>query len=290
MKIKINNWLLPIAIVALAGCSSTGQYQTAPEEQIAANPTAAPGPAPVAVTDPAQPVRAFVRAVHTVRGVGPVSLAIDGEPVASGLAFSEATSFIGVPGEKVKIHSGMPHQITVLGEGDKVLGGPLAVDLERGEDVSVVVGGSPGKITLSAFEHTNRGSARDAAKIAVLHTDPTLPEVTVLMDNKRRPGDIGFGELTGYQRVAPGAHTLKVMYDRSLVGIVDADRVPGASPPPPVAVRGKSLTTLSQSVDLRAGKVYSVLVYADANGRPALRFLEDKFEPTLIRAPEVGAA
>jgi hypothetical protein len=77
------------------------------------------------------------------------------------------------------------------------------------------------------------------------------------------------------------------MYDKSLFGIVDVDRQPGASPPPPVAVKTTNLVTLTQPLDLEADKVYSVIVYQDAKDLPRLRLIEDKFEPALVRAEDV---
>lgn len=280
-------WMLPGLLLTVAGCNQNppGTAQTA-----ATNSIDTVQPAAAEVTEPNQPVRAYVRAVHTVRGAGPVALAVDGENIVNDLRFGDTSEFVGVHGDKVKIHSTKAHQISVVDAANKTVAGPLSVDLERGEDVTIVLGGALGKITLKAFEHTNRGADFERAKVAVLHTDKALPEIGIAVDGKNWPGDIGYGEVTGYKALAPGAHTMKVMYDKSLVGIVDIDRRPGISPPPPVGIRANSLITLTQPLSLEAGKVYSVIVYADAGGQPKLHFLEDKFVPPLIRAPDAATS
>lgn len=274
-------WIVPGVLLVAAGCNQGTQSGNDPGINNIE-------PAPAAVTEPNTPAAAYVRAVHTVRGAGPVTVTIDGQPAIADLAFGRASDFIGVHGEKVKIHSTQDHQITVVDAAGKTIGGPLPVDLERGEDFTVVIGGTPGKLTLTPFEHTNRGPDNENAKLAVLHADRTLPEVAIAIDSKNWTGDIGYGEVTGYRVVAPGRHTLSVMYDKTLVGILDLDRKPGISPPPPVGVRATNLIALKQPMELEAGKVYSVILHADANGRPKLYFLEDKFVPALIRQPDIG--
>ena len=278
-------WMVPGLLIAATGCnqSGTGTPETAGGFKQVPEPS-------VAVTNPGEPVRAYVRAVHAVPGAGPVTVSIDGHPIVNDLAFGSASEFVGLQGEKIKIHATRDHKITVTDANDTTLGTPLSVDLERGEDVTVVIGGAPGKVTLTPFEHTNRGADPDQAKIAVMHADKTLPEVSITVDGKSWPGDISFGEVTGYRELAAGQHTMKVMYDKTLVGIVDVDRRPGASPPPPVAVRATNLITLTHQLNLQDGKVYSVVVYGDAGGTPKLRFIEDKFVPALVRAPDAGVA
>ncbi len=276
--------IVPGLLLLAAGCNQARDDGT-PATTAGAEPAST---APAEVSDPGRAVPAYVRAVHTVRGAGPVSVAIDGTTVMENLALGEASEFIGVHDPKVKIHATRAHQITVAGADGKTLAGPLALDLERGEDITVVVGGAPGRITLTPFEHTNRGSStRGQAKLAVLHADKALPEVGISLDGKAQPGDIGYGEVTKYFDVAPGKHMLKVHYDKSLIGIVDISRRPGIQSPPS-AVRANSIVAMTRPLNLQEGEVYSAILYADATGLPHLRLLEDKFRPALIRAPDAG--
>lgn len=273
-------------VLAAAGCNQTNDTRTS----AAGRDEVSTAPASAEVSDPQQAVRAYIRAVHTVRGAGPVALAVDGHNIVSDLKFGSASQFVGLHDPKVKIHAAADHKITVTDAAGKTIGGPLSLDLERGEDVTVVIGGTPGNITLTPFEHTNRGSKAGMAKLAVLHSDPALPEVSLQLDDKAQPNDIGYGQVTRYLEVAPGQHTLRAQYDKALAGVVDADRAGApASPPRPAGVTGKSIVSLTQPLNLKAGEVYSVIVFADANGLPALRLLEDKFRPALIRAPDANA-
>lgn len=279
--------LVPGLLITAAGCNSARDNNSPGTTSVQTE--AATAPVSAEVSDPQQAVRAYVRTVHTVPGAGPVSLAIDGTPVVDNIAFGNASEFVGLHDPKVKINATRDHQITAVNADGKILAGPLLLDLDRGEDVTIVIGGSPSNVTLTPFEHTNRGSDMGQAKLAVLHADKSLPELTLQVDGKARPNDIGYGQVTQYFNVQPGQHTLKVQYDKSLAGIVDVDKVGApASRPRPVGVKGSVQTTLTQPLNMAAGEVYSVLVYADAKGFPKLRLLEDKFRPALIRAPDAN--
>lgn len=266
-------------LLVVSGCNQTPQNATTSADGVE--------PAPAEVTDPHEPAPAYVRAVHTVRGAGPLALAIDDKKLIGDLTFGAASDFVGLHGEKIEVKDDRDYRVTVLDAAGKAVGGPKKIDLDRGEDVTIVIGGTPGKITLETFDHDSHGATPEAAKLAVLHADPALPEIEIAIDNDRWKGDLEFGEVTDYRKVASGAHTMRVTYDKSRIGIVDDDD--RADDSAPATVRSRTAVTLNQALNLEAGKVYSVIAFQDSNDLPKLRVLEDKFVPALARSPEAGS-
>lgn len=186
-------WIVPGLLLAATGVAITGGNNGGTEQartQKNNGGFAQVTEPSIEVSDPHELVRAFVRAVHMVPGAGPVTVNVNGKAIATNLAFGDASEFVGLQGDKVKIHATRDHQITVTNADNKALGTPLPVDMERGEDVTIVIGGAPGKVTLTPFEHTSRGPEADQAKVAVLHADRTLGDVAISVDGKNWPGDI----------------------------------------------------------------------------------------------------
>ncbi len=151
----------------------------------------------------------------------------------------------------------------------------------------------------------------------------------VLIDGVRYRGGVGYGVATDYTTLAPGRHTMQIVYTKSLKPVVitqtPAVVVPTApettventavenststdaatetttrtttrtttqttAPPLQTMVKPKERVTLTQQLDLVAGKVYSVVVFHDAATLPKLRLLEDKFASELPRASTAGGA
>lgn len=320
-KLLLAGGLLSLMAGALAGCNTANDAGTA------TNTAAAPG-APDATSaggtsdGSTEKSRGFVRAVHVVPGIQ--SLAVDVEaPVDSdktettpvsvtGLDYSNASSFSAVKPGKLKIYA--------KSRDDKNLSGPMPVTLESGEDMTVVVNGVPGDVAMLPFKHKNGGPAAGKGKVAFLHAAKALPKVDVIIDGRRYRGGVGYGVATDYTTLAPGRHTMQIVYEKSLPGVVvppptvitvpatpgaadapsqDAPSQDASSPTipsqttPPVArpqvVKPKERVTLTQQLDLAAGKVYSVIVFHDAARLPKLLLLEDKFASELSRAPAADA-
>ncbi|HEX8835227.1 MAG TPA: DUF4397 domain-containing protein [Abditibacteriaceae bacterium] len=269
-----------LALLAIAGCNS------APQDTVSKEPAAgtSASPAGAAVSDPAEAARGFVRALHVVPGAGAVSLKVDDQTLATGVTYGNASGFAGVANEKIKVYA--------IGSDGKNLAGPMPVDLDKGEDLTVVVNGVPGDVALLPYKHHNRGAEKGKAKVAFMHAAKALPAVEVRIDGERYRGDVDYGEDTDYRVLTPGRHEMQVIYEKSLpvtpaptpIPVPGATVIPGATPAAP-----KERISLTQQLDLVAGKVYSVVVFHDSARLPKLRLLEDKFVPTLTRAPD-GAA
>ncbi len=276
---------LPIsALVFLAGCNQT---QTATTDTAANNSA----PAPASTSKPAQPVRGYLRALHAVPGAGTLSLVADAEKFASA-SYGDASPFAGIHSERVKI--------SAFGSDGKKVAGPMALSLDGGEDVTILVTGVPGNIVLLPWNHKNRGPEKGKAKIGFVHSAKQLPAVDVKIDGKSFRRNVKFGIATDYTTLSPGQHQIQVTYDKSLApeivsveqpAVVTKDtegNVLAVEQPTPVvtAVPRSQIVTLTQNVDLAAGKVYSLAVFAGAAQMPKVRLMEDKFVPEAVRAQD----
>lgn len=274
-KVLWSRSLLASAVVCgglLGGCNTQNQ-QTATTTQAA--PTAAPtAPKP----------QAWVRGVHVVPGAGSVMIAVNGKTITPQFGYGNACDFVAVEPGKLKI--------TAMGANGKSIAGPMPIELERGEDMTVVVNGVPGDTALLPFKHKNGGPEKGQAKVAFMHAAKALPAVDVLINNDRYRGDVDYGVATDYKILNTGRHAMQIQYSKSL---------PTTPAPTPILLPGTKVIatipapkpqasiTLTQELDLGPDKVYSVIVFQDAAKLPKLRLLEDKFAATLQRAPESGA-
>jgi hypothetical protein len=267
-----------LLLAAAAGCNnaatttatSSDTTPNASNSTAAAQPTATP--------------RAFVRAVHVVPGGPAAALMIDGQKVVDGVTYGNASTFVGVePGDL---------NIKAIASSGQSLAGPMPVELEKGEDLTVVINGVPGDVALLPFDHENGGPQAGQAKLAFLHAAKALPEVEILIDGERYRDDVDYGDATDYEVITAGKHELTITYTKTL---------PATPVPTPIAPPGstiitqstptppKARLTLTQPVDLVAGKVYSLIVFHDEKRQPKLRLLEDRFANTLQNAPSNDA-
>lgn len=270
------------ALLLLAGCTQT---QTASTDNTVNNAA----PAPASTSQPAQPVRGYLRALHAVPGAGTLSLTADAQKFAA-VEYGAATSFEGIRAQKVKI--------SAFGGDGKKVAGPMALSLDGGEDVTVLVTGVPGDIVLLPWNHKNRGPQKGKAKIGFVHSAKALPAVEVKIDGKSFRRNVKFGIATDYTVVSPGQHQIQVIYDKSLAPQIvsvqqptvitrdTAGNVLSVEQPTPIqtTIPRSQLVTLTQNVDLAADKVYSLAVFAGAAQLPKVRLMEDKFVPEVVRA------
>jgi hypothetical protein len=230
-----------------------------------------------------------------VPGAGEVGLKVDDKLAVPSAAFGNASPFVAVEEGK--------KQIVAIGAGNTRVAGPMPVTLDAGEDLSVVVNGVPGDVALLPFKHKNGGPLTGKAKVAFLHAAKNLPEVDVFINGTRYRGGVNYGVATDYREIAPGRHTMQIRYVESMKPVVvQQDQVvvpaPGSETltenavplptPTPIktVVKPKRDVTLTQQLDLADGKVYSVVVYYDAQKLPKLRLLEDFFAAELKQVPK----
>ncbi len=284
--------LTGVALVSvLAGCTSSTPTQT-PVASTAADNVA---PAPAAVSQPDKKASGYLRALNAVPGTGQLSLTADGQKFAMP-AYTNVSDFEGVNAEKI--------EVSAYGSDGKKVSGPMPLDLDQGEDITVLVAGIPGDVVLIPWKHKNGGPQADKSKVAFVHSAKALPPVEIKLDGDTLRSDVKFGIATDYQIIAPGAHTFQIVYDKSIepqivevksptVITKDASgNVLNVEQPTPArtVIPRKELVTLTQKVDLVAGKVYSVAVFRDGRELPKIKIMEDKFVPTTVRADNAPAA
>lgn len=280
--------LLPIGLLAvcfLAGCDNTSTQTTT--QTTTTETTSTENAAPNA---PAEPARAFARGLHLVPGMGPLSLTASGQKFAANLSYGNATPFEGIKEQKVEIKA--------FGADGKQVSGTVPIDLDDGEDITILLTGVPGDVSLLPFEHKNHGVAAGKAKVAFVHAAKALPGVDVKVDGKSFRKNVKYRIATDYETFAPGRHVMQVSYDKSLAPVevqieqptvITQDtegNVLAVEQPTPITqkVAREGILTLTQEMDLQAGKVYSIAVFHDEKRLPKLRLLEDKFVPALSRA------
>jgi hypothetical protein len=270
------------AVSLLIGCAQN-TTQTVSTENAA--------PAPASTSKPAQPVRGYARALHAVPGAGTLSLSADGEKFAAG-NYGDATPFAGIHAEKVKF--------SAFGSDGKKVAGPMALSLDGGEDVTVLVTGVPGDVVLLPWKHKNRGPEKGKAKLAFVHSAKALPAIDMKIDGQSFRRNVKFGIATDYTVLSPGRHQIQVTYDKSAAPqIVEVEQpavitqdstgnILSVEQPTPIqtAIPRSQTVTLTQDVDLAAGKVYSLAVFTGAAKLPKVRLMEDKFVPEVVRADD----
>jgi hypothetical protein len=276
MKPLRQSTLIALAGLLMAGCNTPSNEAPATTTTQTSNSTNS--------AQPREASRAFVRGVHVVPGGPPALLMVDGKKATGNFTFGNASDFAAVEPGKIEVKA--------LADSGKNLAGPMPVTLESGEDLTVIVNGVPGDVVLLPLKHKSGGPEAGQAKIAFMHTAKALPSIDILIDGERYRGDVDYGQNTEYRTLPPGKHNLQVTYQKTVATAPAPlpSLPPGATPlavitPPPA----KERLTLTQPVDLAAGKVYTLLVFHDAGRMPKLRLLEDRFANTLQNAPETAA-
>lgn len=270
------------AILSGCGAPATNESVSNPApENVATNAVETSANAPIDVAE-LRKTKAFVRGVHVVPGIGPVSLKLDDTKLDQPFDVANASAFIAVtPSENLKI--------TALGSANNVVSGPMPVALEAGEDLTVVVNGVSGDVALLPLKSESGGPDADGAKLSILHAAKGLNAVKVEIDDKPFRGDVDYGEDTDYKKLAPGSHTLKISYSRQSAAtpMPTPTLLPRQISPQPTPLQAREQITLTAPLDVAAGKVYSAIVYYNEQKLPQLKVLEDRFADTLQNAPIV---
>ena len=268
--------------ILVAGCAQNN----APT---ATNSTQNAAPVPASTSKPQQPVRGYLRALHAVPGAGKLSFTADAEKFAAS-DYGDATPFAGIRAEKVKI--------SAFGGDGKKVAGPMPLSLDGGEDVTILVAGIPGDVVLLPWKHKNRGAEKGKAKLAFVHSAKALPAVEMKIDGRSFRRDVKFGIATDYTVLSPGQHQIQVSYDKSLAPEIVEIEQPTVvtkdaggnvlsveqNAPVQTAIPRSQIVTLTQNVDLAAGKVYSLAVFTGAGKLPKVRLMEDKFAPEIVKS------
>lgn len=278
---------VPLAALLIgAGCNqNAAQTTSTTANPVSSTTTTTTKTTPVSKT-PSEPVRGFVRALHAVPGAGTLSLTADAQKL-SATDYGDASSFSGVRARRVKV--------SAFGSDGKKVAGPMNLALDGGEDVTVLVTGIPGDVVLLPWKHKNRGPVAGKAKIAFVHSAKALPEVEIRLDGNRFRRGVKFGIATDYTTLSPGRHRVQVLYNRSLApqiveveqptvitedaqgNVVDVSK----AAPARTAIGRSEFVTLTEEVDLAAGNVYSLAVFAGAGKAPKVRLMEDRFAPEM---------
>ena len=246
-------------------------------------------PVSAATSQPEKPVRGYLRALHAVPGAGMLSLTADAQKFASS-DYGNVSQFEAIRAEKVKV--------SAFGGDGKKVAGPMPLSLDGGEDVTVLVTGIPGDIVLLPWKHKNRGPEKGKAKIAFVHSAKALPAMDLTLDGKSLRRNVKFGIATDYLTLSPGKHQFQSSYDKSLAPQIieteqpavitqdEAGNVLNVEQPTPIQteIKRAQIVTLTQEIDLMAGKVYSLAVFTGADKIPKVRLMEDKFADELVRA------
>ncbi len=268
----------------LAGCGAPATESTtasAPPQTATNSTVSTDKSAPMDIAE-LRKTKAFVRGVHVVPGIGPVSLKLDEVKLDQPFDVASASSFVAVTPEKNL-------KITAIGSANNVVSGPMPVDLEAGEDLTVVVNGVSGDVALLPLKSDSGGPDAEQAKLSILHAAKGLNALKIEIDGKPFRGDVEHGEDTDYKTLAPGQHQLKISYSQQAQAtpVPTPTLVPNQISPQPTAFQPRQQITLTAPLDVAAGKVYSAIVYYDVQKLPQLKVLEDRFADTLKIAPIV---
>ena len=209
----------------LTGCGAPATNETASNpapDNAATNAVEPTTSAPIDVAE-LRKTKAFVRGVHVVPGIGPVTLKLDDVKLDQPFDVATASSFVAVTPEKNL-------KITAIGTGNNVVSGPMPVELKAGEDLTVVVNGVSGDVALLPLKSESGGPDADGAKLSILHAAKGLNALKIEIDGKPFRGDVDYGEDTDYKTLAPGSHTLKISYSQQVSGDANTDADFGAAP------------------------------------------------------------
>lgn len=197
-------------------------------------------------------------------------------------SFGNASQFVAIePGERV--------QISAVGAGNSRVSGPMPVDLEAGDDLTVIVNGVPGDVALLPFKGQSGGPQAGKSKISFAHAAKELGDIEIKIDGARYRADVDYGDGTDYKTLEPGRHNFSIAYSRpaKAAPAPTPTLVPNQISTQPTPFRPRENVTLTQPADLAAGKVYTLVIFYDAAKNPKARLLEDRFADTLQNAPMV---
>jgi hypothetical protein len=172
---------------------------------------AADGASPVAMASPAArtadcamplglaPGSACLVVIHAAAGTPAIDVLVDGKTAIQGLAFGQASPYIGVPAGQRQI------EVTAAGDAAGTALLYLPLPLEAGMAYEVAVVGKADALTAAILSDNLDPLMEDRARIRILQTIPDAPpaDVAVAGGETIFP-DVEYGSATGYAEVPAG--------------------------------------------------------------------------------------
>jgi uncharacterized protein DUF4397 len=186
---------------------------------------------------------------------------VNGTPEKKDLAFGDVTPFDGVGSHDVTAYKELPaerHDFKLFNKDDKA--NPLATNSEgltAGKRYTILaVTEKDGKETLDPITDDVTPPSPGMAKIRVINLAPNMKDVDLYAGGKKEAliSGAGLDHPTDYKDVSPSEASLYVrnsMSKRNSVPVGDQE--------------------------LKAGKLYTILVFADKHGRAQVKTIEDEF-------------
>jgi hypothetical protein len=186
---------------------------------------------------------------------------VNGTPEKKDLAFGDVTPFDGVGSHDVTAYKELPaerHDFKLFNKDDKT--NPLATNSEgltAGKRYTILaVTEKDGKETLDPITDDVTPPSPGMAKIRVINLAPNMKDVDLYAGGKKEAliSGAGLDHPSDYKDVSPSEASLYVrnsMSKRNSVPVGDQE--------------------------LKAGKLYTILVFADKHGRAQVKTIEDEF-------------
>jgi hypothetical protein len=140
---------------------------------------------------------ALVRVVHFAFGAPPVDVSVDGQPVAPGLGFKDASRYVSLPAGS--------HTITATKAGGGDVAG-TTVDLAAGKPYTVALLGKPGQYRAVLVRDDFTPPPPGMARLRLLNANPDSPGVDVTTPGGAQVlvRDVRYGEASPYAAVPAG--------------------------------------------------------------------------------------
>jgi hypothetical protein len=245
MKVKRSLLGVGMGVLFLTtlACSSNKTAQTSPVESSGAGKGTAP-----ASNAAKQTGVALVRFVN-------------GTTTDKDLAFGDMTAFPGVGDRDITAYKQLPaerHEFKLYAKDDKA--NVLATNsegLSAGKHYTILaVNEKGGKVALDPISDDLTPPEAGMAKVRVINLAPGMKNVDLYAEGKSSAliSGAGLDEPTDYKNVSPSSATLAVRHSMS-----------------------KKNSAVIKDFNIEAGKLYTVLVFQDKNGKLKVKTIEDKF-------------
>ncbi|HSU32004.1 MAG TPA: DUF4397 domain-containing protein [Bryobacteraceae bacterium] len=234
-------------LLILAGACSSNTNKQAAEQSSVASKGDGKGTAPPAA-EAKQADKALVRFVN-------------GTSSSKDLAFGDAIPFSGVGSDDISAYKELPaerHDFKLTAEGNATV--PLATNsegLSGGKHYTILAyTKKDGKAALDPITDDLVPPNPDQAKVRVINLAPALENADLYVQGKSSPliSGVGFEHATDYKDVAPTNAELVVRHGTS-----------------------KRNSASLKDVDIKGGKLYTILVFQDKHHKLSTKIVEDQF-------------
>ena len=197
-----------------------------------------------AVTAQAQEQPARLRVAHASPNAQGVDILIDGEVAFDNIPFNHVTGYEPAPAGSLTV------RVVPAGADEPVLA-ELPVEIQAGQDYTVIVAGKAPLIEPVLLQDNNTLPPASQVRLRFIHLSPNVPEV----DLARQAGSQLFSNVPyknpgTYVSVTPGTYNLEVQ------------------------IAGTGVTALdAPEVTLTGGQVYTIFMTGSAGGIPGLQAL-----------------